>query len=110
MEKLLGLFGYGLKILIRHQEPLLFGNRQIDDHTSYLLDILLVLIRTNKLFDKNIDAIANLLLEIWVVFDAVRDEMLSRLLVLLLANCCNIWLALRDLITLLMFHLIHLTG
>ena len=107
---LLGLFDYGLKVLIRRQEPLLFGNRLIDDHTSDLLDILLVLIRTNKLLDKNIDAIANLFPEIWVVFDAVRDEMMSRLLVLLLANCCNIWLALRDLITLLMFHLIHLTG
>ena len=109
MEKLLGLFGYGLKILIRHQEPLLFGNRQIDNHTSDLLDILLVLIRTDKLLDIFIDAIADLVFEIWVVFNAVWDEMLSLQLVQLPAFCCNISIviqarrsiALRDLITLL---------
>ena len=84
-ENLLGLFSYGLKILIRHQEPLLFGNRQIDNHTSDLLDILLVLIRTDKLLDIFIDAIADLVFEIWVVFNAVWDEMLSLQLVQLLA-------------------------
>ena len=67
-EKLLGLFNYGLKGLIRHQEPFLFGNRQIDEHTSDLLS--LVLIHTDKFLDISIDALADLLLKIWVVFDA----------------------------------------
>ena len=86
---LLGLFDYGLKTLIRHQDPLQIGNRLIDDHTSDILDILLVLVRTDKLFDILIDALADLLLEIWVVFDAGRDETLSLLLVSLLAFCFN---------------------
>ena len=81
---LLGLFDYGLKVLIRRQEPLLFGNRQIDDHTSDLLS--LDLIQTDKLLDIFIDAIADLLLELLVVFVAGRDEMLSLQLVLLLAS------------------------
>ena len=103
-EKLLGLFGYSLKTLIRHQEPLLVGNRQIDDHTSDILDIFLVLIRTNKLLDIFKDALADLYPEIWVVFDAGRDEMPSLLFVLLLAGRY----ALRDFITLLIVNLFQL--
>ena len=103
-EKLLGLFGYSLKTLIRHQEPLLVGNRQIDDHTSDILDIFLVLIRTNKLLDIFKDALADLYPEIRVVFDAGRDEMPSLQLVLLLAGRY----ALRDFITLLIVNLFQL--
>ena len=103
-EKLLGLFGYSLKTLIRHQEPFLVGNRQIDDHTSDILDIFLVLIRTNKLLDIFKDALADLYPEIWVIFDAGRDEMPSLQLVLLLAGRY----ALRDFITLLIVNLFQL--
>ena len=61
-EKLLGLFDYGLKGLIRHQEPFLFRNRQINEQTSDLLSLVLIL--TDKLLDIFIDALADLYLQI----------------------------------------------
>ena len=62
----------------------MFVNRHIDDHNSDFLDILLVLTRTDKLLDIFIDALANLLLEIWVVFDAGLNELMCLQLIRLL--------------------------
>ena len=57
-------------------------NRHIEDHTSDLRG----LIRTDKLLDIFIDALADLIPEIWIVFDAGWDEILSLQLILLLVG------------------------